>query len=267
MFEPFLKWAGGKRWLVQYYAGFLPQRFNRYFEPFLGSGAVFFYLVPQMATLSDSNKGLIETYQALKNAPKDIDKLLKLFQKKHSPELYYSMRESIPDDLIGRAARFIYLNRTCFNGLYRVNRNGVFNVPMGSKTVVEFPDGYLEDISAALQCATVRVSDFEVIIDQTKKGDLLYVDPPYTVMHNNNNFIKYNANLFSWNDQIRLASAIRRAARRGALIMLSNADSRPVRALYRDFGNHYHLKRLSLLASTSENRGKTTELLITNYKP
>ncbi len=266
MLEPFLKWAGGKRWLVQYYACFLPKPFKRYIEPFLGSGAVFFYLIPQMATLSDSNEELIETYQALKKAPKNIHNLLKAFQKKHRPDFYYRMRESMPDDLIGRAARFIYLNRTCFNGLYRVNRNGVFNVPMGSKTVVEFPDGYLEDLSAALQCAALRVSDFEATIDQAKKGDLLYVDPPYTVMHNNNNFIKYNANLFSWNDQIRLASAIRRASSRGALIMLSNADSRSIRVLYRDFGNHYRLERSSMLASTSENRGKTTELLITNYR-
>jgi len=267
MLEPFLKWAGGKRWLVQHYAGFLPRRFNRYIEPFLGSGAVFFYLLPHRATLADSNVELVDTYRVLKETPQKIHNRLKLFQERHCPDFYYRIRTSIPNNPIERAVRFIYLNRTCFNGLYRVNRHGIFNVPMGSKTVIEFPDGYFEGVSAALRHAVLRVSDFEAIIDQAKTGDFLYVDPPYTVMHNNNNFIKYNANLFSWDDQIRLASAIKRAANRGALIMLSNADSRSVRMLYRHFGNHYHLERSSMLTSNSEFRGKTTELLITNYNP
>jgi DNA adenine methylase len=265
MLEPFLKWAGGKRWLIHHYADFVPRRFNRYLEPFLGSGAVFFYLLPHKAILSDSNVELIDTYRTLKEAPQKIHKRLKIFQVLHCPSFYYMMRTSVPNDPIKRAARFIYLNRTCFNGLYRVNRQGMFNVPMGSKTSVEFPQGYLSAVSKALCHAVLRVSDFEDIINQAKSDDFLYVDPPYSVMHNTNNFIKYNANLFSWDDQVRLASAIRRATKRGALIMLSNADHRYIRKLYRDFGNHYHLKRLSMLASSSEFRAKTTELLITNY--
>ena len=164
-----------------------------------------------------------------------------------------------------RAVRFIYLNRTCFNGLYRVNRKGIFNVPMGSKTDIEFPEGYLEDVSSALRRALLSVSDFETIIDQAKTGDFLYVDPPYTVMHNNNNFIKYNANLFSWDDQVRLASAIRRAAKRGALIMLSNADHRSVGSFIANSATIIIWKDQACLASSSEHRGKTTELLITNF--
>lgn len=265
MLEPFLKWAGGKRWLVQRYADFLPRRFNRYIEPFLGSGAIFFYLLPVRATLADSNAELVDTYRAIKKEPKKIHNRLKLFQELHCPDFYYRIRTTIPDDPIERAVRFIYLNRTCFNGLYRVNRQGIFNVPMGSKMVVEFAEGYLEGVSTALRGAVLCVSDFEATIDQATTGDFLYVDPPYTVMHNKNNFVKYNASLFSWDDQIRLASAIRRAASKGALIMLSNAHHKCVSVLYHEFGNHYPLERSSILASSSERRRKTTELLITNY--
>lgn len=266
MVDPFLKWAGGKRWLIQQYADFLPNRFNRYIEPFLGSGAVFFYLLPNRAMLSDSNADLIETYLALKEAPQRIYDRLKIFQALHCPAFYRMMRTSKPKGTVKRAARFIYLNRTCFNGLYRVNRLGQFNVPMGSKTTIEFPKGYLDSISAALRHAILRVSDFEAIIDEAEAGDFLYIDPPYSVAHNNNNFIKYNANLFSWDDQIRLALAVRKAAKRGVLVMLSNANHRSVKRLYHKFGSHFDLERASMLASDSEHRGKTTELLITNFE-
>lgn len=265
MLEPFLKWAGGKRWLVQRHNDFLTKHFKRYIEPFLGSGAVFFYLLPRRATLADSNAELINAYRAIKQTPQDIHNRLKRFQRLHGPNLYYKIRLMIPDDPMERAARFIYLNRTCFNGLYRVNRQGIFNVPIGSKTLVEFPEGYLEAVSATLRRAVLRVSDFETIIDQSGDGDFVYVDPPYTVMHNTNNFVKYNSNLFSWDDQCRLKRAIGRAADRGALIMLSNADHKVVRELYHDFGKHHHIQRTSVLAGSSGHRRKTSELLITNY--
>lgn len=265
MLEPFLKWAGGKRWLVQRHESFLPKRFNRYIEPFVGSGAVFFFLLPHRATLTDSNKELIETYRAVREAPRRIHAHLKVYQAKHCREFYYTMRETIPDDPIERAGRFIYLNRTCFNGLYRVNRQGIFNVPIGGKTLVEFPEGYLEGVGEALRHTLLRVSDFENVIDNAKSGDFLYIDPPYTVKHNTNNFIKYNASLFSWDDQVRLATAIRRAGERGVLIMLSNANHNSISTLYQHFGRHHHLNRSSVLASNSDHRGATTELLITNY--
>ena len=265
MLEPFLKWAGGKRWLVQRYNNFLPKRFNRYFEPFLGSGSVFFNLLPHSGILADKNEELINAYQAIKIAPRKIHKRLKYYQKRHNENFYYKTREIIPNDPLERAARFIYLNRTCFNGLYRVNRQGRFNVPMGSKTLVEFPEGYLDAISIALQRAVFAIADFETIIDNVKNGDFVYLDPPYTVMHNSNNFIKYNANLFSWEDQVRLARAVRRANDRGSMIMLSNADHITVKNLYRDFGQHYQIERISNLASSSEHRRKTTELFIRNY--
>jgi DNA adenine methylase len=153
---------------------------------------------------------------------------------------------------IARAVRFIYLNRTCFNGIYRVNLKGKFNVPMGSKNLIEYPKGYLKGVASILRRASIREADFEETIDMAAAGDFLYVDPPYTVMHNSNNFVKYNSSLFSWEGQIRLADAIKRAAGRGAAIMLSNAD-------------HQSVNRASILSADPQHRRPTTELIITNY--
>jgi DNA adenine methylase len=265
MHEPFLKWAGGKRWLAQRYGRYFPVRYRRYIEPFLGSGAIYFYLLPTRAVLADSNEDIIRAYRAVRKYPRKIDKILKEYQELHSTEFYYKMRETIPDDWVERAARFIYLNRTCFNGIYRVNKKGHFNVPIGSKEQIEYAEGYLANISQALCKADLIVSDFERIIEIAKQGDFVYIDPPYTVMHNNNNFIKYNSKLFSWEDQVRLAGSIKRAANKGALIMLSNANNESIRELYSGFGDHIVADRTSVLASDRQHRGKTTELIITNY--
>ncbi len=266
MTEPFLKWPGGKRWLVQRYNALFPTTYRRYVEPFLGGGAVFFHLSPLRAVLSDSNPELINTYQCVRDYPDIIEGRLRNLHAHHSGWLYYRMRSMKPRSEVGRAVRFIYLNRTCFNGIYRVNLNGEFNVPMGSKDLVEYPDGYLSLISKRLGSASIKVADFENSIDSTGKGDFVFVDPPYSVMHNNNNFIKYNSRLFSWSDQIRLSSAVRRAASRGAQIMLSNADHVSVRTLYCEFGYHHRVDRLSALAAEPARRRKTTELLITTYR-
>lgn len=263
--EPFLKWAGGKRWLMHQHRNLLPINFNRYIEPFLGSGAVFFSLGLERAILSDTNAELINTYLCIKKDAIEIHNLLKRYQKHHNKFFFYKMRMSNPSNAFKRAARFIYLNRTCFNGLYRVNLQGVFNVPIGGKTLVEYPDGYLTDVGTALKHVSLLTSDFETVINQSKAGDFIYIDPPYTVMHNNNNFIKYNSKLFSWEDQIRLSITIKKAAQNGAMIMLSNADHKCLRQLYNGFGQHYHIERSSVLASNSIHRRKTTELIITNY--
>lgn len=263
--EPFLKWPGGKRWLVQQHDTFFPSSYRRYLEPFLGGGSVFFHLLPARAVLSDTNAELINAYECLQQQPALIDRRLRSLQKQHSNQLYYRIRAMRPTNAIERAVRFIYLNRTCFNGIYRVNRNGDFNVPIGSKDLVEYPEGYLQTIADCLSKASPQVADFEETINRAGKGDFVFVDPPYTVMHNNNNFIKYNARLFSWSDQLRLASAIKRAATRGAEIMLSNADHHSIHELYRDFGNHHRIDRSSVLAAEALHRCKTTELLITTY--
>ncbi len=266
MLEPFLKWPGGKRWLALQHGALFPREFHRYIEPFLGGGAVFFSLRPARAILADSNSELVNAYSCLKDSPEVIDRRLRRLHARHGRRLYYKMRAMVPRSALGRAVRFLYLNRTCFNGIYRVNQKGEFNVPIGSKTLVQYSDGYLLSVSNSLRTASIRVADFEETISKAGSGDFVFVDPPYTVMHNNNNFIKYNANLFSWVDQVRLSSVIRRAASRGAMIMLSNADHSSIRALYRDFGHHYRVARSSVLAAESDRRCKTTELVITTYE-
>jgi DNA adenine methylase len=266
MREPFLKWPGGKRWLVHQYASLFPSQYRRYLEPFLGGGAVFFHLTPQRAVLSDANSELVNAYQCLRKHAKVIEKRLSELQQKHSKTLYYRIRATRPTDPIEQAVRFLYLNRTCFNGIYRVNLRGEFNVPIGTKDRVAYPEGYLEGIATCLHHASIRIADFEETIDRAAADDFVFVDPPYTVMHNNNNFVKYNANLFSWADQMRLVSAVKRAARRGAALMISNADHRSVRELYRDFGTHHRVDRTSILAADMLHRRKTTELLITSYR-
>ncbi len=266
MIEPFLKWPGGKRWLVQRYAELFPATYTRYFEPFLGGGAVFFSLYPLQATLSDSNSELINAYKCVRDYPEIIDKRLRVLHKHHDHVLYYRMRAMKPKSNIGRAVRFIYLNRTCFNGIYRVNKQGEFNVPMGSKNLVEYSNGYLFLISKLLKKASIIVADFEDIIDSSNEGNFVFVDPPYSVKHNNNNFIKYNSSLFSWTDQVRLSTALKRAASRGVKIMLSNADHLSVKNLYCDFGYYHRVDRSSILAASSDKRCKTSELLITTYR-
>jgi DNA adenine methylase len=266
MREPFLKWPGGKRWLVHQYASLFPLQYRRYLEPFLGGGAVFFHLAPQRAVLADTNSELINAYRCLKKHAQVIEKRLGGLQHKHGETLYYRVRASRPTDAIDQAVRFLYLNRTCFNGMYRVNLRGEFNVPIGTKDQVAYPDGYLQEIATSLRNTSIHVADFEQTIDKAQADDFVFVDPPYTVMHNNNNFVKYNAKLFSWTDQIRLVSAVKRAARRGAAVMISNADHQSVRELYRDFGSHHRVDRTSILAADLLHRRKTTELVITSYR-
>lgn len=261
--EPFLKWPGGKRWLVSRHAHLFPNTFERYVEPFVGSGAVFFHLAPRRALLSDANPELINAYKCIRSHARKIESRLARLHDKHNATLYYEIRKARPVAPLERAVRFLYLNRTCFNGLYRVNRSGQFNVPMGSKTEVVYPQGYLTRVASLLKRASLRTADFETVIDRAGEGDLVFVDPPYTVMHNNNNFIKYNAHLFSWADQQRLARAVKRASARGAAIVLSNADHDSVRDLYKGFGRHLKLDRSTVLAAGADHRCATTELLVT----
>ncbi len=265
MIEPFLKWAGGKRWLVTGYRSLFPKSFKRYVEPFLGGGAVFFYLAPPRALLADSNEELINAYKVVKQYPLQVERTLSRYQNLHCESFYYSMRSRRPRLSVAQAARFMYLNRVCFNGLYRVNLRGIFNVPMGTKTEVAYPSQYLWTISKSLAHATIVASDFEQTLALTGKGDFVYVDPPYTVAHNNNNFLKYNDILFSWQDQIRLSRAVRQASSRGALVLISNADHPSIHELYAGFGFHHIVERLSVLAGRPDARRRITELAIRNY--
>lgn len=260
--EPFLKWAGGKRWFVANHANLLPRRFKRYVEPFLGSGAVFFHICPKKAVLGDVNRELIDTYVAIKENWVLVYRYLKDHQRKHSRDYYYRIRSSRPKSLASHAARFIYLNRTSWNGLYRVNKEGVFNVPIGTRSSVIFGKDCFDKISEALKEAELYAYDFERLIDIADDGDFLFIDPPYTVRHNNNSFIKYNEKLFSWFDQERLFYALERAKRRGVQIVGTNAYNQSVRELYEGNFETLALKRNSLIASKTEARDKFEELLI-----
>lgn len=232
--QPFLKWPGGKRWLVTSHGELLVKAKRRHIEPFLGSGAVFFHLLPKNALLSDSNAALIETYAAVRDDPEAVMKHLRSHHSRHCKEYYYAIRGNQPRAPTARAARFLYLNRTCFNGLYRVNLRGQFNVPMGTKTSVMLPADDFPVMSKILMGAKIEVRDFEDALSCAEEGDFVYLDPPYTVKHNVNNFLKYNENIFSWSDQVRLAKAARSAAKRGAHVLVSNADHPSVHELYGD---------------------------------
>ncbi|MGS1119779.1 DNA adenine methylase [Rhodanobacter sp. UC4436_H3] len=260
---PFLKWAGGKRWLMPTARLLVQQRFNTYYEPFLGSGAMYFALRPAMAVLSDSNEDLMNTYAAIRADWRAVYMELKRHHRNHSPEYYYRVRASLPRTAHTRAARFIYLNRTCWNGLYRVNRDGVFNTPVGSKKHVVLETDDFELVSSILESAVLANGDFEKIINMAGDGDLVFADPPYTVRHQFNGFIKYNEKLFSWADQERLMEALRRAKSRGAIIFCTNADHQSVRELYEKFFSLTAVSRYSAISGTKASRGTFAELIIT----
>jgi DNA adenine methylase len=261
---PPLKWAGGKRWLVQRNSNIFPNIYGKYYEPFAGSAAVFFHLAPNRAVLSDLNQDLIDTYRALRDYSDEVNRLLAKHQQKHSHDHYYTTRATKPRSITAKAARFIYLNRTCFNGLYRVNQKGDFNVPKGTKNSVILDTDNFEEVANRLSNAVLLYSDFESIIDLAHEGDLIFADPPYTVMHTSNGFLKYNEILFSWKDQLRLAASLDRARQRNAIIVATNADHPSVASLYKEHFVVNQLLRNSLISSKSTYRGKVGELLITS---
>lgn len=258
---PFLKWAGGKRWLAASIAPVTLKPESTYFEPFVGSGAMYFSSTPQKAVLSDANSELIEAFSVIKDFPEAVFSVLKTHSTKHSTDYYYQVRATRCRTPVTRAARFIYLNRTCWNGLYRVNKSGEFNVPKGTKTsvILESDDFFL--ISEILKNAELICSDFEAQIDRAKDGDFIFADPPYTVRHKHNGFIKYNENLFSWEDQERLCAALWRAKGRGASVLVTNADHYSIRALYADFDIE-ETSRYSAISGAAKKRGRFDELLI-----
>ena len=259
---PFLKWAGGKRWAIDRLNACLPKTFNRYFEPFLGGGALFFGIRPREPHLSDLNGRLIAAYEAIRDGWQEVETHIKWFHEHHRRDFYYQQRACTYDDRFLESARFIYLNRSCWNGLYRENMAGAFNVPIGTKQNIVLPTDNFKAIATALAPATLACLDFEEAINQAGDGDVVYADPPYTTAHNLNGFVKYNQKIFSWNDQLRLKEASKRAVLRGAHVLISNADHLSLRELYRDFSETLTLSRSSVIASQSERRGQIAELLV-----
>lgn len=257
--SPLLKWPGGKRALVPELVKHIPKRYGTYYEPFFGGGALFFALQPEMAVLSDLNEDLISCYRCVKNSPNELIRALR--RHRNSKDEYYRIRESNPRTEVTRAARLLYLTKLSFNGIHRVNLRGEFNVPYGHKTHLECVDNnLLLGASIALQNATLQIGDFEAVTADAKNGDLVYFDPPYTVAHANNGFIKYNEHIFSWADQQRLACHAKKLAKRGCHVLVSNADHASISALYGN-AKRLVLERHSVIAASREHRRRITENL------
>ncbi|MCE7870705.1 DNA adenine methylase [bacterium CPR1] len=269
---PVLKWAGGKRALLAQYEPRLPTTFRAYHEPFVGGGAVFFHLRPrleQTAHLSDVNAELINLYQALRDELPAVTKRLEEHRRRHSSDYYYKIRSVHPDKLdpTRRAARLIYLNRTCYNGLYRVNARGYFNVPLGRYTNPTILDRErLQAASSALQGVELHQETFELVLERAVEGDLVYFDPPYQPLTRTANFTSYTADSFTESDQARLAEVYRELDRRGVQLLLSNSDTPLVRKLFRGFTLH-EIQAPRFINSKASLRKAVGELLVSNLEP
>jgi DNA adenine methylase len=266
--EPILKWAGGKRWLAARVVDlFVESGAERLVEPFVGGGAVFFAIAPDRALLSDNNADLIECYTQVRDRPRDLAAALAEIPLEEAT--YYRIRAEVPSAAFERAVRFLYLNRTAFNGLYRVNAQGRFNVPYGCKPGTKVLDvEQLVATSVALRSAGLAAKDFRSVLRDCGEGDFVYLDPPYTVRHNQNGFNRYNQRLFSWDDQTALAALAQQAVERGATVAISNADHESIRELYAPFDFVYQrVDRLTRMAASARHRGRTSELLLVGAHP
>ena len=261
--KPFLRWAGGKTWLLKHLNELIPPNgFNNYHEPFLGGASIFLALNPRFSFLSDLNDDLIETYETLRDSPEDIISCLS--EHVNEEEYYYNLRESLLTNPIEKAARFIYLNQTSFNGIYRVNLQGKYNVPYGhrSKNFLE-PEKLLQ-VSERLESVEFQKGDFSIVLDNVQENDLVFLDPPYTVSHNNNGFIKYNHKLFSLDDQIRLSDVIDEIKTRGAYYILTNAAHERIKKIFDKGESLFTKSRASLIGGALAQRGATEEYIFTN---
>jgi DNA adenine methylase len=263
--KPFLRWTGSKNWLVKSdLSNYLPTNFNNYHECFLGGGAVFFSLnTEKEAFLYDINKDLIEVYTEIRD---NVELIIKTLKKlRNSEEEYYRIRKSKALKPHTRAAKFIYLNKCSFNGTYRVNSSGGYNVPYGKRKNVDIVcEDNLRKVSASLQNVTIKAVDFKETIKEIKKGDLVFLDPPYTVAHENNGFIEYNQKLFSWDDQEKLKDFTQAINDKGAYFILTNASHKSILELYKNTGKIFKKSRYSKVGGRNKTRGMYNELIICN---
>lgn len=264
--RPFLKWAGGKGRLLQQYISYFPSSFDTYYEPFLGGGAVFFYLSPRRSHLMDINPELVNVYRCIRDQIEGVIGLLWEHQRNHSNDYYYYLRSHPGSSEIERAARLIYLNKTCFNGLYRENSQGKFNVPMGRyKDPKICNPALLYAASSALKRATINVYPFDMTLEDAKTSqDFVYFDPPYHPISATSCFTSYCRYSFNQSDQIRLRDTFVELARRGVKVMLSNSDCPFIRDLYQDFTIHT-IYASRAINSNAQRRGKISEVLVTSY--
>ncbi len=267
--KPFVKWAGGKRQLLDELTRGLPT-FDSYHEPFLGGGAFFFHLeglgLIRKAYLTDSNEELVNAYEVIKSDVGALISQLSSDRYKNEKEAFYAIRANVPKDRIERAARFIYLNRTAFNGLYRVNSQGKFNVPFGKYRNPKILDKEnLLLVNRALQKDHLTFSDFEVVLSQAKKGDLVYFDPPYYPLSKTANFTSYTASSFTEKDQQRLHSTFKKLDRMGCYVMLSNSYSDFIAELYAEYKPDVVLANRAINCKP-EGRGKIREIIVRNWQ-
>lgn len=273
--SPVVKWAGGKRQILEKLKANLPEKFNNYFEPFIGGGALLFDLAPKNATINDVNQELLAIYTCLKD-----DELYRLMleeldkhEKNHSEEYYYQVREWDRDPrfelepLWKRAARAIYLNKSCFNGLYRVNAKGYFNVPSAKKEhVVTYSKANMEEIHEYFKDDNVTIlsGDFVEATRNAHEGDFVYFDPPYDSWEDKESFTAYSKFDFNKDDQRRLADCFKDLTNRGVKCMLSNHNTAYINELYNGF-NIQVIKAKRMINANAAGRGAVEEVIITNY--
>jgi DNA adenine methylase len=269
----FLKWAGGKSQLIEQFESLFPPSFSKYCEPFVGSGAVFFYvrsnLKPDKVILSDINEELMNCFIVVRDNPYELIELLFNHKNNHSKEYYYATRSIEYNRLnsIESAARLIYLNKSCFNGLYRVNSRGEFNVPFGDIHNPRIYDkNMLLQASQLLQGVELRVMTFEKVLDIAERNDFIYLDPPYFPLSKTSSFTKYSKGDFALMEQKRLSEVFRMLDSRGCLVMLSNSDHPVVRELYEDYMKYTVMVRAKrMINSVGNRRGPINEMVIRNY--
>ncbi|WP_428325379.1 DNA adenine methylase [Nitrosopumilus sp.] len=274
--KPFVKWAGGKRQLIPILNESLPKTFGTYYEPFIGGGALLFHILTerdgQKCSISDLNSDLVLAYTTIRNRIDDLISSLKNHEKnyhKDSKSYYYSVRESNPRSEIEKTSRLLFLNRTCFNGLYRVNSKGKFNVPLGRYTNPNIVnEENLRSVSAILQASRVSIKcrDFEAVLRDAKKGDLVYFDPPYQPVSDTANFTSYTNKDFTDKDLERLADLCNKLDSKGCKVLLSNSDSKQVSDMFST--KSWKINKIQANRSINSNSKKRTghfELLIKNY--
>lgn len=272
--KPFVKWAGGKRQIIDKLKEHVPEEFDTYFEPFVGGGALLFELEPEKAVINDSNRELMNVYECIQDETK-LEKMLRELDKyeaNHSEEFYFEIRNKDRDKAkfwkivdYKRAARTIYLNKACFNGLYRVNSRNEFNVPFNKKDKINTYDGpNMRTIHAYFNYRDVTLlsCDFEEAVKDAKKGDFIYFDPPYD--SDTSTFNSYTEDGFDRNEQVRLARVFKELADRGCYVMLSNHNTSLIKELYKDFNIHLIEAKRNINAN-GKKRGKVEEVIITNY--
>ena len=273
--KPFVKWAGGKRQIIDKLLKHVPIEYNTYYEPFVGGGALLFELSPKNAVINDSNKELINVYKMIStdSGYEEVVKLLNNYEKKHSEKFYYQIRNMDKDKEkfakltdAERAARTIYLNKACFNGLYRVNSKGEFNVPFNKKTKINTYDSQNMILAYVyFQANNIKMLnvDFEEAVKDAKKGDFIYFDPPYD-SENKETFNSYTEDGFGKDEQIRLAKVYKELAERGCYVMLSNHNTTLINELYKDYNINVITAKRNI-NSKGEKRGAVEEVIITNY--